>query len=309
MQQPHGTALRKAVFQVHLWSGVALGLYILVMSISGTILIYRVELARRFSREPVLTGTSNPRLSLDEIKASAQRLYPQFEVSQVNPRRNLSLPVEVLMESGDKKLGRLFNPFTGEDVGPAVSPGFVALQWLVDFHDDLLTKPTGRTVNGVGAILTTLLCLSGAIIWWPGIARWRQRLAFNWKTDRNRVNFALHNVLGFWSIGFVLMWGLSGIYLCFPDAFNEAIDYLDPVRIKGRKLRFPDRFLAWLTQAHFGRFGGMWSRVIWTVFGILPIVLVVTGMLMWWYRVLRPMMRRGFVPRAAIKGVEPEAGD
>lgn len=309
MQRPQSTSLRKALFQVHLWIGVALGIYVLLMSVSGTILIYRVELSRRFSREPVLTGTSNPRLTTDELKAAAERAYPQFEVRDVSQRRNPNLAEEVILTNGQKIVARLFNPFTGQDVGPAVSQGFLVLQWIVDFHDDLLSKPVGRTVNGIGAILTTLLCVTGAIIWWPGSGRWRQRLTFNWKTDRNRLNFALHNALGFWSIGFVLMWGISSIYLCFPDVFNRLIDYFDPIRVRGRKLRFPDRLLAWLAQAHFGRFGGLTSRLIWTFFGILPIVLFVTGMLMWWYRVLRPYLRRGYLTRQAIKGAEPQAGD
>lgn len=309
MQRPQSTYLRKTLFQVHLWIGVALGVYVLLMSVSGTILIYRVELSRRFSREPVLTGTSNPRLTIDELKAAAQRAYPQFEVRDVSQRRNPNLAVEIILTNGQKMVERLFNPFTGQDVGPAVSQGFLVLQWIVDFHDDLLSKPVGRTVNGIGAILTTLLCLTGAIIWWPGSGRWRQRLTFSWRSDRNRLNFALHNALGFWSIGFVLMWGISSIYLCFPDVFNRLIDYFDPVQVRGRQLRFPDRFLAWLAQAHFGRFGGMTSRLIWTFFGILPIVLFVTGMLMWWHRVLRPYMRRGYVTRQAIKGAQPQVGD
>jgi uncharacterized iron-regulated membrane protein len=64
-----------------------------------------------------------------------------------------------------------------------------------------------------------------------------------------------------------------------------------------------------MAQAHFGRFGGLGVKLIWTFFGVLPIVLVVTGILMWWYRVLRPLVRRGFVPRPAIKRAQPQPGD
>jgi uncharacterized iron-regulated membrane protein len=307
LQHPQNTFLRRALFQVHLWIGVALGVYIFVMSVSGTILIYRVQLARRFSREPALTGTSNPRLSDDELKAAAQRAYPGFEVSQIYQRRRPNVTVGIVLDNGQRQIDRLFNPFTGQDVAPAVSRGFVWLQRIVDFHDDLLSKPVGRTVNGIGAILTTTLVLSGIMIWWPGSGKWRQRITFSSKSDRNRVNFALHNAVGFWSVGFIFMWGISGIYLCFPDAFNRTIDYFDPVYKSGRDLRFPDQFLAWLAQAHFGRFGGAWSRTIWTVFGVLPIVLFATGMLMWWCRVLRSAMRRSVVARAAIKEAGPEA--
>ncbi len=43
LRRPQGVGLRKAIFQVHLWSGLILALYVLVMSVSGTILIYRRE--------------------------------------------------------------------------------------------------------------------------------------------------------------------------------------------------------------------------------------------------------------------------
>jgi uncharacterized iron-regulated membrane protein len=309
LRRPQTTTLRKFLFQVHLWIGVALGVYILLMSVSGTLLVYRIELSRRFSREPAIVGTSNPHLTIDQLKAAAQRAYPQYEVVDVTPRRNPNLAVEIVLRNGQKKIARLFNPFTGQDVGEAVTPAFRALLWIVDLHDDLLSKPVGREVNGVGAILTTLLCLSGAIIWWPGTGKWRSRLTFSPKSDRNKINWALHNALGFWSIGFVLMWGVTGIYLCFPEIFNNAVDYFDPVRVYSKKVRWPDRFLFWMAQAHFGRFGGYPVKIIWTVFGILPIVLFVTGMLMWWHRVLRPIWRREFAARPAIKRAEPEAGD
>lgn len=44
VDQPQKLGLRKAVFQVHLWSGVALGLYIFFISLTGSVLVYRNEL-------------------------------------------------------------------------------------------------------------------------------------------------------------------------------------------------------------------------------------------------------------------------
>ena len=104
LRQPHSTTLRKVLFQVHLWIGVALGLYILVMSVSGTLLIYRIELSRRFSREPAIVVVPNGRLTVDELKAAAQRAYPQYEVLQVSPRRNPNLAVEILLRKGQKRI-------------------------------------------------------------------------------------------------------------------------------------------------------------------------------------------------------------
>jgi uncharacterized iron-regulated membrane protein len=39
--------MRRAVFQIHLWSGIGLGLYVLVVSITGSVLVYRNELMFR----------------------------------------------------------------------------------------------------------------------------------------------------------------------------------------------------------------------------------------------------------------------
>ena len=56
LRHPQSVWLRKALFQVHLWTGIALALYILIMSLTGTVLIYRRELSKAFSGEPrVLT--------------------------------------------------------------------------------------------------------------------------------------------------------------------------------------------------------------------------------------------------------------
>ena len=45
---------------------------------------------------------------------------------------------------------------------------------MLDLHDNLLNGPTGRRVNGIGALALLMLCASGLIIWWPGAARWRR---------------------------------------------------------------------------------------------------------------------------------------
>src|SRR5881628_2791417 len=46
LRQPQNIWLRKALFQVHLWSGIAIGLYVLMISVTGSVLVYRNELFR-----------------------------------------------------------------------------------------------------------------------------------------------------------------------------------------------------------------------------------------------------------------------
>ena len=73
---------------------------------------------------------------------------------------------------------------------------------------NLLYGETGRAVNGLGALMMTLLSLTGACIWWPGIQSWRRSLTIDWKANWRRLNWNLHSAIGFWTVAFVFMWGV-----------------------------------------------------------------------------------------------------
>ena len=49
VRQPQTLWIRRALFQVHLWAGLAIGLYIVLLSVTGSALVYRVELDRAFA--------------------------------------------------------------------------------------------------------------------------------------------------------------------------------------------------------------------------------------------------------------------
>ena len=307
--RPQSLWLRRALFQVHLWTGIGIGLYVLLMSVSGSVLVYRRELARTFSREPRIAAGPGTRMTVAELKQTARRDYPEYEAIRVYERKNPEQPVEILLEHGEKRLQRLFNPYTGADLGDPLQPGFRFILWLADLHDNLLWERTGRRLNLIGGILGTLLCLTGAIIWWPGLKNWRNSLSVRWKENRKGFNWALHSALGFWSAAFIFMWGISGIYLSIPESFNAVVDFFEPVQNSGKATRLGDQILYWLAQVHFGRFAGQPVKFIWFVLGFAPAALFVTGTLMWWNRVLGPWMRRRLIVRPQIDGVEAPRPD
>jgi uncharacterized iron-regulated membrane protein len=299
LNRPQTLWLRRALFQVHLWTGIGIGLYVLMMSVSGTVLIYRRQLAKTFSHEQRIAVGPGARMTVDELNLVARRAYPAYEATRVYERTNPDQPVEILLERGEKRLQRLFNPYTGVDLGDPLQPGFRFVLWLADLHDNLLYGKTGLRWNAVGAILTILLCLTGAMIWWPGIKHWRGSLTVGSKENYRGFHWALHSALGFWSLAFIVMWGISGLYLSIPESFNAVVDYLEPVGESAKTTRFGDQVLFWLSRLHFGRFAGLPVEMIWTVFGLMPAVLFVTGALLWWKRVLRPRMRARMIDEAA----------
>jgi uncharacterized iron-regulated membrane protein len=156
--------------------------------------------------------------------------------------------------------------------------GNVAVEWLVGLHENLLAGSTGRWVNGIGAICLVLLCLTGAVIWWPGSKHWRRSMIVDWSAHFPRIIWDLHSALGFWFFGFVAVWGLSGIYFSFPQPFNALLVF-DPDD------RFTDQGLFWLSQLHFGRFG-WFAEAAWALFGLVPAILAFTGVVICCRRVI-----------------------
>jgi len=192
LQHPERSRVRNAFFQVHLWVGAGAAAYILLVSISGSVIVYRNELSKTFS-----------------------------------------------------------------------------IEWLVNLHENLLAGSTGRLVNGVGAICVTLLCLTGVVIWWPGVKNWRRSLTVSWRAHFARINWDLHSAAGFWCFLFILLWGISGTYFAFPHLF-DALFILDPAD------HFTDQGLFWLSQLHFGRFG-WFTEAVWSLLGLVPAILAFTG--------------------------------
>ncbi len=288
VRQPKTMWLRRALFQVHLWAGLALGLYIVVLSLSGSALVFRDELMEAFETPLPAYQSGRKPLSRAELTEAAERVYPGYEVIRVGDRFTRDRPViEIWVERGEERQERLFNPYNGEEVGAALPLGVRAIIWTANLHNDLLLGETGKRINGVGSGLVALIALSGMVVWWPGIQGWRRGLGVKWKARWPRLTWDLHSAFGFWFFALILLWAASGIYMAFPEPVHAAVDATShPDAILGT--RPADTVLRWFVRLHFGRWEGLpLLSGLWVVMGLVPAMMFVTGTVMWWNRVIR----------------------
>jgi len=292
---------------VHLWSGVAAGLYILMMSVTGSVLVYSNELYTAATPEPIISKGSGPRMTDTQLGGAVEHLYPGYRVDRISRARNPDQAVNVWLRRGNQLKLRLFDPRSGSDLGDSVPTGIWLISKLIDLHDNLLGGPTGRKVNSVGALALLALAMTGLAIWWPGINTWSRSLTLprdirpervGWK----RLTWHLHSMIGFWSLGFIFVFGVSGAYLASPQPFQDLVDRLEPSTAANAGLRIGDQIIYWLAFLHFGRINGIGipcrgpglcdqtTKAIWALFGLAPATMFVTGAIMWWNRVLRPRL-------------------
>jgi uncharacterized iron-regulated membrane protein len=325
VRRPQSVWLRKALFQIHLWIGIAVGLYVVAISVSGSALFFRSIVNEATPGRRMVAG-SGPLLTKDQLIDDAKRAYPSYTPSEVSLGRP-GREVEITLERGSRRKYRIFDPYTGRDLGEAVPYMLQFMSLMLDLHVNLLAGPTGRLVNGILSILLTLLAVTGAVIWWPGIQNWRRSLTVNFRTNWKRLNWDLHSAAGFWTFAFFFMWSFTGIYLVFPAPFDGMInrfapldyyklisqdsepgpptvtflrvaDVAPPVKPRRRRPRIHystgDQVIRTLFGMHFGNFAGVKIRILWAVLGLMPPLLFLTGALMWWNRVLSGYFSRYF---------------
>ncbi|HLI84657.1 MAG TPA: PepSY-associated TM helix domain-containing protein [Bryobacteraceae bacterium] len=303
---PQRLWLRRALFQVHLWTGIAFGLYVLAISVSGSAIVFRNPLYKALSHGPLLVPVSGPRLTHQQLQQAALRAYPDYALSYIWDGKLPNQAVEIWLRRGNRQKQRLFDPFTGRDLGPSVPAGIKILAWLGDLHINLLAGERGRAINGVGAAILCIMSLSGLIVWWPGVVSWRRNLTIGWRANWKRLNWDLHSAVGVWMFPFVFMWGLTGVLLVFPRPYQNLVARFTPINQpfrRGRPMAIGDRILRWPAWLHFGNHWGWPIETLWTIFGLVPVLLFVTGVIMWWNRVVWPALRR--LMRHSVNNIVP----
>jgi uncharacterized iron-regulated membrane protein len=230
-RQPQRVWLRKALFQVHLWTGIGAGLYVLLISLSGSAVVFRQDIFKAYESPVILVEAKGERMNSDQVRDAAERVYPGYDATQVyefadQPTR----AVEVRLEKGSWIKNRLFDPYSGADLGNSVPWQITVTAWFYDLHVELFGGRLGRQINGAGGALWAALGLTGIVVWWQGIQNWKRGFLIRLKSGWKRFNWDLHSSLGFWTLLFTLMWGITGVFAAIPDPFRNAVDYLEPLQ-------------------------------------------------------------------------------
>jgi uncharacterized iron-regulated membrane protein len=228
VHHPRRLWLRRAAFQVHLWAGVLLAVYLVLIALSGSVLVYKDELTR-WALPPGLHVYQRARI------ASPEMVMAQF--TAIEPKGtviNLQVPSTVLpvfLLEGKDSAGRparwIADPITGR-THPAPRT------WLDTVHDLhyylLLPASWGMQVNAVGAAILLLLALTGAFLWWPGLRSWKRGLRFNPRSKWRRMNYDLHSAIGFWTLAIVVWWAVSGVYFGWYREVATIVSLVSPLQ-------------------------------------------------------------------------------
>lgn len=225
IKQPHTLWWRKALFQVHLWLGVFIGLYVIAICISGGVLVFEQHL---LNDTPQLSESSvRGPATWGELVDVALRANPGSRLANIDMRSDERRVVPIGITSNGNALTVYVDSLTKNIVK---QEELEKKHWFVEcmlaLHTNLVLGASGAVAVGIGGVLLFVMAIIGLVLWWPGIRSWKRALRINWRSRWTGITFDLHRTFGFWCFLLVAMWGITGAYFIFPKPVHRAIKTL-----------------------------------------------------------------------------------
>lgn len=228
--------------KAHLWLSLATGVWIAVLGLSGSVLVYYESLDRQLNPSLFECGQTQVNASLEQAYASVRAIHPTTRVFSIYRGDALNEAWRAYVQhpqNAEESLEILFCPGTGEQLG---SRGWASgelsrstvFSWAYALHYSLLLRGefwgnTGQYVVGGMGVALVLSLLSGLILWWPRGGKWRQALWLKPGARGIRRYFDWHRVSGYLSIVPLLLIALSGVQMAFGQWINPLVNKIAPL--------------------------------------------------------------------------------
>lgn len=227
-KQPQTLRWRKTLFQVHLWIGTIIGLFIIAICVSGSVLVFEQNLLNDTPQLP--HSSTRGSASWDQLVNSALSANPDSTLADIDMRSANRRVVPIGLSSHGQTLVVYVDSITNQIVKQEV---LQQKHWFVQFmlalHTDLALGDNGALAIGVFGALLFTMAMIGIVLWWPGVRGWKRALRINFRGRWVGINFDLHRTFGFWCFVLVAMWGITGAYFIFPQPFDHTIKVFSPM--------------------------------------------------------------------------------
>jgi uncharacterized iron-regulated membrane protein len=211
--------MRRALLTLHQWVGLAAGVFLIVIAVSGSALVFENEIDRALNRSTSFVTPGATPLPIETLIARVQAAYPKDPVTGV---RIADKPDQAYEVSVRGRGGAMVNPYTGDVLGLRDHEKSFA-RWVHLLHTRLVAGKIGEAMVGWFSVAMLGLAITGLVLWWP-----RKILAVGSASSWKRTNFDLHNVLGFYSSVVILVITLSAVLIAFENATDPLVRRLNP---------------------------------------------------------------------------------
>jgi uncharacterized iron-regulated membrane protein len=225
---------------LHLWLGLAAGLIVFIVAITGCIYVFQVEINEALYHDQIFIQApkNKPTLPLSVLQKNAEKALGKgkkigFISTYKSPQRAWEFGC---FKGGDPSSFFYLdavayydmvwvNPYTGK-VTLIVDGKHEFFNIVKMLHWSLLINhPIGQQIVGWSTIIFIVLLITGMVMWWPKNLKksnFNKSFKVKWNAKFKRLNYDLHNVPGFYAMLIALLLSLTGLVWAF-EWFHDAV--------------------------------------------------------------------------------------
>jgi uncharacterized iron-regulated membrane protein len=203
---------------LHQWVGLAAGLFLIVIAVSGSALVFENDIDRALNPSTSFVTPGAQPLPVETLLARVQAAFPKDRIGGISVPDKPNRAYE--LSAGRQSV--MIDPYTGTILGARDRQQSFA-RWVHLLHTRLALDKLGEAMVGWFSVAMLGLAITGLVLWWP-----RKILTVGGAAPWKRTNFNLHNVLGFYSSLVMLFITLSGVLIAFENTTDPLVRRLNP---------------------------------------------------------------------------------
>lgn len=202
---------------LHLWLGLLSSLIIFVVCLTGCIYAFKNQIIDFYNRDKVYVKVGENRIPLDTIQENFRDKGWVINEFILPENKKKSIIISYTDQNTKISKTQYFDPYTGTQLGGANNGLDRFFAVVLDIHKTLLITKAGKQIVGVATLVFCFLLLSGFVLWLP--KKWKDLkngLTIKWKAKFYRLNYDLHNTLGFYALLMLFFIAVTGLYVTYP---------------------------------------------------------------------------------------------
>ncbi|ADY51815.1 PepSY-associated TM helix domain-containing protein [Pseudopedobacter saltans DSM 12145] len=230
--------MRNFFLSVHKYLGIVTGIIIFIEALTGCIYCFQDEIKDYLHSDYRKVSIQNSSF------ISPSQVYPIVKSALPNANVNRMMYMgkdrSIVAMATDLKKTTFFvyiNPYNGKVLKTEKMLDDIFYIILYIHICLLIPGKTGKLIIGISAIIFMVLLIIGLILWWPKNGKFKKRyFTIKWGAKIKRVNFDLHNVLGFYISGLAFIMILTGLSFAFEPVKNGIYKTLNLGKSKNEEI-------------------------------------------------------------------------
>jgi len=229
--------LKYLIGQLHLILGLASGLVVVIVALTGSLYVFEQEGRELFQHDFYhVQQVGHIRLPFTQMTDTVKSYYPKEKINSIRFKEDKDAAI-IFYSKKDRAIS--VDPYTAKIIGVKdLNHDFFEID--EDIHKHLLLGDVGSVIIKCNVLIFLVMCISGLILWWPKQRRFfKKAVTINFKTKNTKLlNWELHSVLGFYALIVLLTISMTGIFFVY-DSAKSTVAFLtgQPVPKKEKKLK------------------------------------------------------------------------